>query len=286
MQRPTQIKLISFNVNGIRSILSKTKEGVKHTTFIPNNTLNTLLSNVQPDIVCLQEVRCNEKFDVNSVLKHEEQGYTLVGQNCAKNKAGYSGVLVLSKLKPLSVVYDFPHLFSDDPSNAEGRLITVEYSSFILINAYVPNAKPDLSRLEYRTKEWEFHMRKHIENMKKKFNNKPIVACADWNVAPHDIDVHNPKTAKNKHGFTEEEKAAFQLLLKDCQLIDTFRHLHPNTVKYSWWSNFAKSRERNVGWRIDGFLVSTTLDKKIKEADILTEYMGSDHAPVLLTINL
>ncbi len=280
-----QIKLISFNVNGIRSILSKTKEGVKHTSFIPNNTLYSITSSEQPDILCIQEVRCNEKFDINSVLKYEEQGYTLVGQNCAKNKAGYSGVMVLSKLKPLSVVYDFPHLSSDDSSNTEGRLITVEYSSFILINAYVPNSKPDLSRLVYRTKEWEFHMRKHIENMKKKYN-KPIVACADWNVAPRDIDVHNPKSAKNKHGFTEEEKAAFQLLLKDCHLIDTFRHLHPNTIKYSWWSNFAKSRERNLGWRIDSFLVSSTLEKKIKEADILTEYMGSDHAPVSLTITL
>lgn len=278
-------KLISFNVNGIRAILSKTKDGKKHSTFIKNNTLNNIIDEQTPDIICLQEVRCNDKFDIESILHYQDKGYMMIGQNCSKNKAGYSGVLILSKVKPVSVVYDFPHITNTHPLNMEGRLITVEYPSFILINAYVPNSKPDLSRLDFRTNEWEVNMRKHIEAMKT-IHKKPIVACADWNVAPYDMDVHNPKSAKNKHGFTEQEKEAFRLLLSECQLIDTFRHLHPRTIKYSWWSNFAKSRERNLGWRIDGFVVSSTLEKNIKDADIHTEYMGSDHAPVSLTLTL
>lgn len=280
----TQMKLVSFNVNGIRSIMSKTKDGKKYNTCIANNTLTSVMTDISPDIICLQEIRCNDKFDINASLQYEDKGYILIGQNCSKARAGYSGVLVLSKLKPNTVLYDFPHLPNESVLNTEGRLITVEYPAFILINAYVPNSKPDLSRLEFRTKEWEVHMRKHIENMKKKYN-KPVIACADWNVAPYDIDVHNPKSAKNKHGFTEEEKEAFRLLLQECQLIDTFRYVHPKTVKYSWWSNFAKSRERNVGWRIDGFCISSTLAKNIRNADIHTEYMGSDHAPVSLTLN-
>lgn len=280
----TQMKLISFNVNGIRSIMSKTKDGKKNNTYVANNTLTSVMSDINPDIICLQEIRCNDKLDINASLHYEDKGYMLIGQNCSKARAGYSGVLVLSKQKPNSVVYDFPHLQNDNELNAEGRMITVEYSAFVLINAYVPNSKPDLSRLEFRTKEWEVHMRKHIENMKKKYN-KPVIACADWNVAPENIDVHNPKSAKNKHGFTEEEKHAFKLLLEECELIDTFRYLHPDTVKYSWWSNFAKSRERNLGWRIDGFLISRSLSKKLKDADIHSEFMGSDHAPVSLTIS-
>lgn len=285
MTQSKPLKLISFNVNGIRSILSKTKDGTKHKTPIDNNTLTTLMNEFNPDIICLQEIRCNDKFDISSVLSLDKHGYDIIGKNCAKVKAGYSGVLVLSKLQPVNILYDFPHLPSTNPLNTEGRLITVEYSSFILINAYVPNSKPDLSRLEFRTKEWEHHMRKHIDNMNTKYN-KPIIACADWNVAPQDIDVHNPKSAKNKHGFTQEEKEAFYRLLQDCHLIDTFRHIHPQTIKYSWWSNFANARERNLGWRIDGFVVSTTLEKKIKDANIHTDYMGSDHAPVSLTISL
>ena len=153
-----QIKLISFNVNGIRSILSKNKDGQKHSTFVTNNTLQTLINDIKPDIVCLQEIRCNENFDIASILKLDEQGYQLVGKNCSKVKPGYSGVLVLSKLNPLKIYYDFPHLPETNPLNTEGRLITTEFPSFILINAYVPNAKPDLSRLVFRTNEWEVNM--------------------------------------------------------------------------------------------------------------------------------
>lgn len=277
------IKFISWNVNGLRSILTKSKDGKKSATPIETNSLASIIDEVKPDIICLQEIRCNETFDFDEVLHYKDKGYTVVGRNCAKNKKGYSGVMVLSKLPFADVVFDMPHLGPNHHLNEEGRVITVVYPSFVLINSYVPNAKPDLSRLDYRTKEWEPNMRKHINNMKSKYN-RPIIACADWNVAPTDIDVHNPKSAKNKHGFTEEEKAAFHQLLQDCELVDTYRNIHPTVVKYSWWSNFAKSRERNVGWRIDTFLVSSSLQKKIKDADIHTEYFGSDHAPVSLEV--
>lgn len=281
----SNIKLISWNVNGLRSILTKTKDGKKSTTQIENNSLNSVIEELTPDIICLQEIRCSETFDFDEVLQYKSKGYIIVGRNCAKNKKGYSGVMVLSKLPFNDVIFDMPHLPQNHHLNEEGRVITVIYSSFILVNSYVPNSKPDLSRLEYRTKEWEPNMRKHINNMKAKYN-KPIIACADWNVAPTNIDVHNPKSAKNKHGFTEEEKASFQQLLKECEMIDSYRKLHPTTIQYSWWSNFAKSRERNVGWRIDTFLVSSSVERKINDANIHTDFFGSDHAPVSLEMTL
>lgn len=279
------IKLVSWNVNGLRSILTKTKDGKKHKAHIQNNSLSSVIDELKPDIICLQEIRCSDTFDFDDVLQYKDKGYTFVGRNCAKNKKGYSGVMVLSKLPFTEVMFDMPHLGPNHYLNEEGRVITVIYPSFILVNSYVPNAKPDLSRLEYRTNEWEPSMRKHINNMKAKYN-KPVIACADWNVAPTDIDVHNPKGAKNKHGFTEQEKEAFRLLLKECELVDTYRKVHPTSIQYSWWSNFAKSRERNLGWRIDTFLVSSSIEKKIKDADIHTQYFGSDHAPVALDVAL
>ena len=280
-----QVKLISFNVNGLRSVLSKQPDGTKHEKYIENNTIAFLMDEYEPDVLCLQEIRCSDAFDFESILKLKERGYQVVKRNCA-NKAGYSGTLVLSRLQHLEVIQNFPHLQSTHELNTEGRLITVEYPKFVLMNAYVPNSKPDLSRLEFRTQIWEHHMRQHIKNMEKRFNNKPIVYCADFNVAPMEIDVHGPKTVKGKNGFTKEERSAFVQLLEECNLVDTFRTLHPIDVKYSWWSNFAQSREKNKGWRIDTFLVSASILKKIKEADIYTHVKSSDHAPVVVELNL
>lgn len=282
-------KIISFNVNGIRSILTKTKDGTKHKDPISTNSLSTLLDAEAPDVICLQEIRCSSSLDIANLLNLEEKGYKIVGQNCSKSKAGYSGTLVIAKTNNqfLSVIHDFPHLPSSNPLNQEGRIVTVEFPKYILINVYVPNSKPDLSRLDFRVDEWEANVRKHIVLMRTKFNNKPIVMCGDLNVAPEPIDVHNPKQSQGKHGFTQEERTSFQTLLNDCDLIDAYRHLHPNkTDEYSWWSNFAKSRERNKGWRIDIHLVSSTIAKKVKEANILQEYYGSDHAPISLTISM
>jgi exodeoxyribonuclease-3 len=279
------IKIVSWNVNGIRSLLTKEKDGTKHKDFIDNNSLSTLIDEHTPDIVCLQEIRCNASFNISETLKLQERGYNIIGLNCSKAKSGYSGVLVLSKLKHEDVYGDFPQYSSTHELNQEGRLITIEFPKFILINAYVPNAKPDLARLDFRVNQWETAMRKHINNMKSK-HDKPVIACADWNVAPNELDVHNPKSAKGKHGFTVEERDAFAKLLKDCDLVDSFRYMNPSKVAYTWWSNFAKSRERNLGWRIDTFLVSTSISKKLKYSEAHPEYLGSDHCPVIIEVGL
>ena len=279
--------VISFNVNGIRSILTKEKNGAKHKDVIVDNSLSCLLDNERPDVLCLQEIRCNASLDIGKLLDLDRRGYHLVGQNCSKQKAGYSGTLVISKQPSLTVLQDFPHLSNNHELNKEGRVITVEFPKYVLINVYVPNSKPDLSRLAFRVEEWEKNIIKHISNMKAMFGDKPIIMCGDMNVAPSELDLHNAKQAKGKHGFTSEERQAFKTLLKECDLVDAYRVMHPTkTNDYSWWSNFAKSRERNKGWRIDIHVVSSSLAKKIKEAKILQEYNGSDHAPIMLQVLL
>ena len=280
------VKIISFNVNGIRSIVTKEKDGTKHKQIISHNVIATLLEEQQPDILCLQEIRCSDNLDLQEMLKLNDKGYHIVGQNCSKVKAGYSGTLVISKMQSMSIIKDFPNYPSSHSLNGEGRIITVEYPKFILINVYVPNSKPDLSRLKYRVEEWESAVRKHIIEQQKTLN-KPVILCGDLNVAPQEIDLHNPKGLKGKHGFTNEERAAFATLLEECSLVDAYRYLHPNQKnEYSWWSNFANSREKNKGWRIDIHVVSSSIAKKIKESKIHPEYYGSDHAPISLTISL
>jgi exodeoxyribonuclease III len=278
------LSIVTWNVNGIRSVLTKEKDGTKHKATITENTLYTLITKEHPDIVCLQEIRCNEKLDIAGALKLDELGYSIIGTNCSKAKAGYSGTLVLAKTQA-PIVKDFPRFPSTHELNNEGRVIAVEFPKFVLINVYVPNSKPDLSRLEYRANTWEVAMRQHITDLKKKYN-KPVILCGDLNVAPQDIDVHNPKGAKGKHGFTTEEKEAFQALLSECDMKDAFRELHPDKVAYTWWSNFANSRARNKGWQIDKFIVSSKLMSKVTKVDVKADYYGSDHCPVMMTLAL
>jgi exodeoxyribonuclease III len=280
-----QIKLVSWNVNGIRSVLSKDKNGKKHKGHIEDNVLAILLKEQNPDIVCLQEVRCNSDLNISSILNLKDFNYNMVTQNCSKSKKGYSGTLIFSRIPYDDIILDFPHIPQDNELNQEGRVQTVIFSKFILINAYVPNSKPDLSRLEFRVNEWEKNIRIHINTLKQKYN-KPIIMTGDFNVAPNDIDVHNPKSAKGKHGFTIEERNAFSQLLEECNLTNTLRFMYPKKVVYTWWSNFAKSRERNVGWTIDHFLISSNVVKKIKNFEVYEEYRGSDHAPIALEITI
>jgi exodeoxyribonuclease-3 len=203
-----------------------------------------------------------------------ELGFRFHLINESKTKKGYSGVAVFSKQEPLQVLNDFPH-------NEEGRVICLEYSKFYLVNAYVPNVKPDLSRLAYRIETWESSIREYINTLQKK---KPVVYTADFNVAPDTIDIHTTKGHTRSAGFTLEERHAYSLMLDSCKLVDTFRYLHPSERKYSWFSNFGKARENYKGWRIDGFVVSQSLTSQIKQADILDTYKGSDHVPVLLEL--
>lgn len=275
------MRVISFNCNGIRSVLSKEKNGTKHKQFIEDNVLAKILDELKPDVLCLQEIRCNDKLDISSILRLNERKYSIVGMNCATSKKGYSGTLTMVKESLVSQIQSIQRDFSDcEACNKEGRAITVELSECVIVNVYVPNSKPDLSRLQWRVDVWEPAMRNHIKALEKR-TRKAVILCGDLNVAPNDIDVHNPKTAKNQHGFTQEEKDAFALLLKECDLVDAFRHLYPSQANaYTWWSNFHKSREKNKGWQIDKFLVNAKKAHDIQQVRIHNDYYGSDHAVI------
>jgi exodeoxyribonuclease-3 len=176
---------------------------------------------------------------------------------------------------PLNIFENFVH-------NEEGRVLCAEFQSFYLVNAYVPNSKPDLSRLDYRVNIWETEIRKYINTLQKK---KPVIYCADFNVAPTEIDIHRAKGNEKSHGFTIEERTAFKQLVDECGLVDAFRSLHPSVRKYTWFSNFGKARENNKGWRIDHFLVSEKLKRTLKSCEILGDIYGSDHVPIVLELS-
>lgn len=259
------MKLISYNVNGLRAIIQKDKDGKRDTGN--HHSLMSLIKEQDPDILALQECKCPEDFDPKLPFPYK---YI----KASKTKKGYSGVAVFSKIEPIKVIDDFLE-------NEEGRVLCLEFPKFILLNTYTPNSKPDLSRLEYRYNKWEPMIRDYVNRLQKE---KPIVFCSDFNVAPTELDIYSTKGKEKMHGFTIEERTEYSKLLKECALIDTFRHMYPTTRKYSWFSYFGKAREKNNGWRIDGWLVSKKLANKVKGADILNDYVGSDHAPVSLDL--
>jgi len=247
------MKIISWNINGLGNALKK-------------GHLETLVSEHKPDILCLQEVRCSNPKPI--------EGLTYTFFHCAARK-GYSGTSISCNIEPLAVMKGFENV-NVDIIDDEGRIIVAEFREYFVISVYVPNSKPDLSRLDYRIK-WDAAFSKLLETYQKK---KHVIVCGDYNVAHMPIDIYNPKGKDKQHGYTPEERESFSKLLGYNKLVDTFREIHKNTQKFSWWSNFAKSRERNVGWRIDYILISSYLKNKIKSVDILTSHMGSDHAPL------
>lgn len=261
------MKFISYNVNGIRAALQKDKEGKRDTHN--DHSLLTLIKEHDPDILVLQECKCDQDFDAKLPFQ-----YSYI--HSATTKKGYSGVAVFCKKEPLKVLVDFPE-------NQEGRVLCLEYPKFYLLNTYTPNSKPDLSRLKYRVETWEPLIREYVNKLQEK---KPIIFASDFNVAPTPIDIYSTKGKERMHGFTIEERTAFQDLLTQCKLVDTFRYLHPTTRKYSWFSYFGKAREKNNGWKIDAWLVSKKLQSKIKSADILNDYYMSDHCPITLELDL
>lgn len=276
------MKLVTWNVNGLRSVMSKFKDGSKQTSYCSNNVINEILVSEEPDFLCLQEVKCSDNVDM-SCLNLEKMGYSSF-LNCSKARKGYSGTAIFTKFKPLSVNYDFTGFSNDKELNEEGRMITLEYAKFFIITVYVPNSKQDLSRLPFRIDTWEATLRRYIKELQSR--GKSVMLCGDLNVAADNIDVHNPVSAKGSHGFTDEERAAFRSLLDECNMVDTYRELHKNEAKYSWFSPFAKSRQMGKGWRIDYWLVSKKLKTKVKDADILGQYFGSDHVPCAMTIDI
>lgn len=253
------MKLISFNVNGIRATVKK--------------GLFDSISKMGPDILCLQETKANDE-QVKEALSGL-QGYEVYSSSA--EKAGYSGTAILTKKKPISVSYGLGIKEHD----TQGRTITAEFEDFYLVNTYVPNSGQELVKLDYRV-EWDKALLNFLKELEKK---KPVIWCGDMNVAHQAIDLANPKSNYNKSaGYTQKEIDGLTNYL-NAGFVDTFRHFYPDTVKYSWWSARFNSRAKNVGWRIDYFIVSKSLMPKVKDAFILNEIEGSDHCPVGVDLN-
>lgn len=264
------MKLISWNVNGIRAVHKK-------------GLLTPFIEKYQPDILCLQETKAEQHQSEVDLPNYEEYW------NSSATRKGYSGTAIFSKQKPISVIFGFPKelvkkykLDGDgygDP-NAEGRVITVEFEDFYVVNVYTPNSKQDLSRLTLRHKHWDPAF---LEFCKSLEEQKPVIFCGDLNVAHCPLDLANPKANEGKHGYTNEEREGIGQVI-EAGFVDTFRLFVKEGGHYSWWSHFANSRTRNIGWRIDYFFASKKLIPKLKSARILPDVLGSDHCPIELEV--
>lgn len=251
------IKLISWNVNGLRACCDK--------------GFRDIFTQLDADFFCLQETKMQEEQ-----LDLSFEGYTSYW-NYAEKK-GYSGTAIFTKHQPLQVTYGL----GIDEHDHEGRVITLEMEKFFLVTVYTPNSQDGLKRLDYRMT-WDDDFRAYLQKLDQ---SKPVLVCGDLNVAHKEIDLKNPKTNRMNAGFTDQEREKFQLLL-DAGFIDTFRYFYPEQTNiYSWWSYRFKAREKNAGWRIDYFLASASLTDKLKEAKIHTEIFGSDHCPVEVTVEI
>ncbi|MBR2502615.1 MAG: exodeoxyribonuclease III [Oscillospiraceae bacterium] len=250
------MKFISWNVNGFRACLEK--------------GFAEVFDKLDADFFCIQESKMQP-----GQADFAPEGYHQFWYSA--DKKGYSGTAVFAKKEPISVQYGI----GVEEHDHEGRAITLEYEDFWLLNVYTPNAQRELARLDYRM-DWEDALREYI---KKLDAVKPVLYCGDLNCAHEEIDIKNPKTNRRSAGFSDEERAKFSQLL-DSGFVDTFRYQHPDTVAYSWWSYMRKAREKNIGWRIDYFVISDRIKDRIKDTYILSDIMGSDHCPVGLEIDI
>lgn len=251
------MNLISWNVNGLRACINK--------------GFMDFFTDIDSDFFCLQEIKLQEgQIELELPGYHQYWNYA--------EKKGYSGTAIFTKHEPLSVANGI----GQDEHDQEGRVITLEYDNFYVITVYTPNSQRGLTRLDYRMT-WDDAFRGYLSGLQEQ---KPVIVCGDLNVAHQEIDLKNPQTNRKNAGFTDEERNKFTELL-EAGFIDTFRHLYPDREDaYTWWSYFANSRERNIGWRIDYFLISNELQGKIIDAEIYDHIMGSDHCPVGLKIAL
>jgi len=253
------MKLVSWNVNGIRAIMKK--------DFVQS------LENLGCDVLCLQETKAQDDQVQEALI--DLNGYYIYSNSA--DKKGYSGTAIISKKEPLTIEADMGVKEHDQ----EGRVLCAQFKDYYLVTVYVPNSRSDLARLDYR-QQWDADFLKYLKKLEKK---KPVLVCGDLNVAHKDIDLARPKENYNKcAGYMQKEIDGMDNFIK-AGFVDTFRALHPETIKYSWWSYRAGAREKNVGWRIDYFLSSPELEKKIKAAEIHNEIGGSDHCPVSVTLS-
>ena len=248
------MKLISWNVNGIRAVIKK--------------GFYEFMKNYNPDIICIQETKAH-KDQVNLELDNYPYQYW----NSAQKK-GYSGVAIFSKIKPLNTYYDM----DIEKHDFEGRIITLEFEKYFLVTVYTPNSKRDLSRLDYRYNEWDKDFLDFLKNLEK---SKSVIFCGDLNVAHMEIDLKNPKTNKKNAGFTKEEREGFSNYI-DNGFIDTFREFTTEGGHYTWWSYMFQARKKDIGWRIDYFCISKNLRKHLMDSKILKTILGSDHCPVMI----
>jgi exodeoxyribonuclease-3 len=264
------MKIVSWNVNGIRAVHKK-------------GLFEPMLKALKPDVLCLQETKAEEHESPVNLLEYEEFW-------ASAKKKGYSGTAIFTKHTPLDVLYGIPEdickkygIVPDkygDP-NDEGRVIAADIGDFYVVSVYTPNSKEDLSRLKLRHKQWDPAFLEYVKRLEE---DKPVIFCGDLNVAHSPIDLANPKQNEGEHGYTNEEREGIDQIEK-AGFIDTFRHLHKDEKEaYSWWSHWQHARERNVGWRIDYIFTSKSLAKLITKAEIHPDLMGSDHCPVSITI--
>lgn len=264
------IRIFSWNVNGIRAVIKK-------------DALKPFVEKYYPDIIGLQETKAKQEQAKTDLPGYEEFWYSA-------EKAGYSGTAIFSTIKPIQVINGLPkniiqkfkvHGDLYGNPNLEGRIIAAEYEAFWMVTVYTPNAKDDLSRLDLRYQQWDPAFLMYCRQLEKL---KPVVFAGDLNVAHTELDLANPGPNRGKKGFTNEEREGFQHFV-DAGFVDTFRLFHQGNGYYTWWSNFANARERNVGWRIDYILVSQSIINRVKSADIYPQILGSDHCPISVELD-
>lgn len=265
------MKIYSWNVNGIRAVVKK-------------GAFQEFMARHQPDILCLQETKAEQGQAEVDISGYEEYW------NSSQNKKGYSGTAIFTKIKPIAIINDIPEQFVHDAgldadgygnANQEGRVIAAEFNKYYVVTAYTPNAKDGLARIDLRQK-WDAAMIAYCADLQTK---KPVIYCGDMNVAHTEDDLANPKPNIGKKGFSDEERSGFDSWLA-AGFVDTFRIFKQGNGFYTWWSHFANSRARNVGWRIDYFLVSEPLKSKVKSSEIHPEQMGSDHCPLSVEMDI
>ncbi len=258
------LRIFSWNVNGLRAVIRK-------------GALTEFIEKYQPDILCLQETKAKQGQAEVDLPEYEEIW------NSAE-RPGYAGTAIFTRVKPLSVRYGLPTevVMEDEFGDplSEGRVLVAEFSEFYLVDVYTPNSKNELERLKLRAEKWDSAFLRYLKELEK---DKPVVVCGDFNAAHEEIDIARPASNHHSAGFTDEERQGIANLIS-AGLIDTFRALHPNEVRYTWWSHWGHARENNVGWRIDYFFVSKSLRENLRSAEIHEDVMGSDHCPVSIEL--